>query len=72
MLEANLGSLEQLVGAFPVIGEELVDAYDPERELLVLNISLEPVAAPQSSTPLFDLIGLPVPCIPILGDVTCP
>lgn len=71
VLESNLGSLTQLVGAFPVIGEELVDAYDAERDMLVLNITLEPVAA-RSLEPLFDLLGLPVPCIPALGGVTCP
>ena len=71
VLESNLGSLEGLVAALPVITEELVDAYDPARELLVLNISLSPLAS-RSLTPLFDLLGLPIPCIPVLGDVTCP
>jgi phospholipid/cholesterol/gamma-HCH transport system substrate-binding protein len=71
VLESSLGSLDQLVAAFPTIAEELVDAYDTERGLLVLNISLSPVAS-QGLAPLFDVLGLPVPCIPLLGDVTCP
>lgn len=71
VLESNLDGVEALVGAFPIIGEALAGAYDPTRHLLALNISLTPLAA-LALQPLFDALGLPVPCVPILGDATCP
>lgn len=71
VLESNIGSVDQLLAAFPRVGTTLSESYDPDRELIVLNISLTPTAA-TALLPLFDALGIPVPCIPVLGDVTCP
>ena len=71
VLENNLGSLTQTVSLFPRISRDLVEAYDPARGGLVLNVSLSPLSS-IALRPLFDLLGLPVPCIPVVGDITCP
>jgi phospholipid/cholesterol/gamma-HCH transport system substrate-binding protein len=71
VLQNNLGSLLDTVHDFPTISKELIDAYDPARGGLVLNVSLSPLAS-IALRPLFNLLGLPVPCVPVLGDIQCP
>ncbi|MGH9244561.1 MAG: MCE family protein [Acidimicrobiales bacterium] len=68
--EQNIGSVEELVAAFPTITEELIAAWDRERHQLVIRLNLGP-SARGAFEPIFDLLGVPVPCLP-LDDTACP
>ncbi len=70
VLEANLGSVEQLVAAFPANNESLIAAYDPSRQGIVLRVGLTGVAIDLINA-LTGVLGLPPICIPGPGTV-CP
>jgi phospholipid/cholesterol/gamma-HCH transport system substrate-binding protein len=69
-LSANSSSLEQIVDAFPRVAQAQIASFDPTagaRGALVLNVNI-PQTATAGLEPLFDLLGLPVPCVPVLGQ----
>ena len=69
-LAENSESLEQVVAAFPQTTAAQVRSFRPdvgERGALVLNVNFAQVGV-AGVQPLFDLFGLPVPCVPVAGQ----
>jgi phospholipid/cholesterol/gamma-HCH transport system substrate-binding protein len=71
-IHANLGAVEDLLDSGPqLIGDEehgLIGAYNPDARAIDLRQSFSPLII-QILGPLFDSIGVQLPCIPV--DVTC-
>ena len=69
-LAENSGSLEQVLAAFPLTSEAQVRSFRPDvgaRGAITLNVNIAQTGV-AGMQPLFDLFGLPVPCVPVLGQ----
>lgn len=70
VLEATLDRVEEGVLALPALTDLLIRTYDPEAEAFRLAATGGPSAI-EVLRPLYDIIGLPPICLPILGT-QCP
>lgn len=69
--ESNIGSIEQLIRAFPDIAENLIGAYEPNFRALVLRVTASGSTAPVLQGLLSPLGVDDVPCVPA-PDMDCP
>jgi phospholipid/cholesterol/gamma-HCH transport system substrate-binding protein len=68
-IDTNLAGVQDLLEAGPNIFDGFIGAYNPELRALDLRNSFSPLVA-EALQPVFDAVGLPLPCLPV--DVVCP
>ena len=68
-VDTNLAGVQDVLDAGPAIFSGFTDAYNEELRALDLRNNFSPLVA-QALLPLFDAVGIPLPCIPV--DVACP
>lgn len=68
-IDANLTSVTQLLASGPQLTSGIIGAYNPELRALDLRNDFSPLTTEVVSL-VFEQLGLPVPCLPIMQD--CP
>lgn len=68
-VDSNLAGVQNLLDAGPAIFAGFTDAFNEDLQALDLRNSFTPLVA-QALQPLFDAVGIPLPCLPV--DVVCP
>ncbi|MDE0804551.1 MAG: MCE family protein [Acidimicrobiales bacterium] len=69
-IDANLDGVQDLLDAGPALIDGFINAYDEDLKALNLRNNFSPLIA-EALAPLFDGLGLPTPCVSILGT-ECP
>ncbi|MGH2684510.1 MAG: MCE family protein [Actinomycetota bacterium] len=69
-VDTQLGAVEDLLDAGPVLTAGLLDAYNPQFHAINLRNSFSPVAQ-QVLDPLFDELGVDLPSVCVPVDVEC-
>ena len=68
-IHANLGSVQDLLSSGPPVYDGFIDAYNPELRAINLRNNFAPLVS-EALKPIFDSVGVPLPCIPV--TVACP